>query len=774
MISARPAFAFAALCALWLAALVSPACAQTVQVRSGAHDGFDRLVLDMPERRSWRVVPGEDGASVIFEGAALRFDLGAVFERIGRQRLRTISVHEGGRRLDLAFACDCMIAPFWHADSMLVVDIADAPADVRVSSPARPRLRPLALPGSLSRDRLDMALPSIAGATLAARLDSRTGPRLTALPETGSGSAGEGLDAMRTALGKQLGHAASQGLVTPVPGRQTRQTVPPPASGDPAPASEAHGAAAGAVPIAAPGLRITTSMDRDMSGLQDRDTPAEMCPPLLHLDVPSWSGARPFAFEVGELYGALFGEFDTVREAEVLRLARLYIHHGFGAEARQVLGWLDTTAPDIALARDLALLVEGEPLSADAALAGALECGEPAVLWAILAAPDLPEERVFDHRALRRSFVALPMGLQSALGPLLVQRLVAAGHHPTADALLRHLRGGDALADAETGLARAALASETGRDAVAETALREVIRTNAGQAGVALAETIERALARGEPVDFEDAQLAGALAFEHRGAPLGGRLAKAYLSALAASGAFDEAISEFSRLRDALTEDEAARVASVLISYLERQADDITFLRAMLSDAVTSPEALDDDVALGVARRLLALGFPDHAARHSAGTMSAAARHMTATGEEGTANAGVRLLRARIALAQDRPADAFTELLGLNGDEAGLLRAEALAARGEHAEARRLFAAHDEARRADRAALHTGRVTEMAGAGESPLRDLGQLLRSDAAAPAVTADADIASHHAFLERSTELRGAMERLLAATPAPAARQ
>lgn len=289
-----------------------------------------------------------------------------------------------------------------------------------------------------------------------------------------------------------------------------------------------------------------------------------------------------------------------------------------------------------------------------------------------------------------------------------------------------------------------------------------------------MAEMIERALARGDPVDFEDAQLAGALAFEHRGTPLGGRLAQAYLSALAASGAFDEAISEFRRLRDAVSEADAARVASVLISYLERQADDVTFLRAILSDGVTSPEALDDGVALGVARRLLALGFPDQAARHIAGTKPGVAAHMAATVEDGTTNAAVRLLRARIALAQDRPAAAFRELLGLDGDEAGLLRAEALAARGEHAEARRLFAAHDEARRADRAALHTGRVAEMAAAGAPPIRDFGQLLASDAAAPAVTAEADIASHHALLERSTELRGAMERLLAATPAAAARQ
>ena len=100
--------------------------AQTVAVRSGVHDGFDRLVLDMPGRRPWHVVTRENGASVIFDGAALRFELGAVFDRIGRQRLRAISSSAGGGRLDLAFACACRIESFWHAGAMLVIDIFDA------------------------------------------------------------------------------------------------------------------------------------------------------------------------------------------------------------------------------------------------------------------------------------------------------------------------------------------------------------------------------------------------------------------------------------------------------------------------------------------------------------------------------------------------------------------------------------------------------------------------------------------------------------------------
>ena len=502
-------------------------------------------------------------------------------------------------------------------------------------------------------------------------------------------------------------------------------------------------------------------MDRDVTGPARPGHAAQACPLVAHIDVASWGGSRPFFVELGHLNSSLFGEFDTVQEADALQLARLYIHHGFGAEARQVLGWLDAESPEVAVARELAALVDESRRPDDARLAGALACGEPGVLWAILAMPELPEERVFDHRALKRAFAALPDGLRRALGPTLVRRLVAAGHNGTADAVLRQLRGGDALSDAETSMARAALADGVGKGNAAEAAFRDVTRTNAVQSGAALAETIERALARQAPVAFDDAQLAGALAFEHRGTPLGERLALAYLSALAASGAFDEAIAEFQRLRLSLNDPARSRVASVLTDYLVRRGDDLTLLRAMMTDRVAPPGALDAPVSRAVALRLLDLGFPAQAARYVAPAEA---------GETDADRKARRLLRARIVLVQDRPTDAWRELVGLKGEEADLLRATILDARGDHANAWQLFASHDAVRRADRAALHLGSVVALAQTEDPQLAKIGEIMMTDAVVPAEDAEAGVAVPRALLERSTALRGAMQRLLAATPAP----
>ena len=208
----------AACLAAWLAAMSAAAAAQTVPVRSGAHDGFDRLVLDMPARTPWRIERRADGASVILDGVEPRFDLGAVFERIDRRRLRSISA-PGAGRLDLAFACACETEAFWHAGSMLVIDISDPTPEARVS-PARPRPRPVM--GPLSRhlvaDGSAASRRSVAGAALVERLEERIGPRRSALPDAASAAA-----LPDAALGEMRRHC-SNSSTAPRPRASSRRT----------------------------------------------------------------------------------------------------------------------------------------------------------------------------------------------------------------------------------------------------------------------------------------------------------------------------------------------------------------------------------------------------------------------------------------------------------------------------------------------------------------------------------------------------------------------
>jgi len=302
------------------------------------------------------------------------------------------------------------------------------------------------------------------------------------------------------------------------------------------------------------------------------------------------------------------------------------------------------------------------------------------------------------------------------------------------------------------------LAGRAEEQAEADGALRELVRSNAAQSGEALAESIERALRQDQPVTLADAQLAGALAFEHRGTPVGNRLAAAYLGALGASGAFDRAIREFDRLRSTLVDETASKLAALLIEQLVHEADDVTFLRHVMTDRLAPSGSLPEPLALAVANRLLNSGFAGQALRYV---------ESQSLGDE---NRNASLLRARIALAQGHADKAELELLGIDGGDADILRAEALASLGRHAAARRLFASRDNAVRADRAALHLNSPEAM-GQSQNPLiRELAQAVgEGQVVMPRAEADA-IAVNHGLLDQSAKMRDIFRRLLATTPAP----
>lgn len=720
--------------------LAAPAIAQTVPVRSGAHDGFDRLVIDLPRRLGYRIEPRQGGAVLVFDTQDLRFDLSTVFTRIDRARLGALAAPGGQTRLRLDLACDCALRSFWHGDAMLVIDIADPPP---------PAPRPAALPALTAPSPATEALATRLDPALAQHAPADLAPRAPPPPD---------LDRMRSVLVWQLGRAASQGLVTAAPeARQLHRVAPPPTTPAPAPLTADTPPAVPENPIA---LRAQTSMDRDVMGRRAPAAPSRAdptCPAPELLDVPAWGDPDGLPTGMGRLYRALYGEFDAINPPAAQDLARLYIHLGFGAEARQILSLVDAESAGIRLLQDLAHLVDQEPLTENAALREATDCGEPTVFWALLARGPIDAALTFDHAALQRSFAALPEGLRRALGPGLVRHLVAVGHVDTADQLQRMIDRVAVPGEAATALARADLAAHGAEPDPA--ALAEVSRSNSSHAAEALALAIESALVRGAPVTVDQAQLAGAYALELRDTSLGDRLAVAHVAALAAAGAFDEAAAEFDRLAPGPAHPLARAMAESLLREATRAADDLTFLRYVLSDRFLPPGAMTDALAAAIARRLLEAGFAD-----------AADRVLT---PDRTAP-DLRLLRAEIALARQRPAEAELALFTLDGPDADRLRARARSLRGDHVTAQALFVATDALPEADRAALHTGDPVTLAQAGDPLLRDLAKLL-SDPPAPEPdpVADAPATLDHsvALLTQTEAARATLARLLAQTAPPA---
>ena len=738
------------------------ALAQTVEVRAGEHDTFTRLVFRLPDRLDYTLSQAGGVAELRFERQGLEFDTSVVFERVPRTRLAAIDGTSGGDPLRLLLDCACDTRAFWYGESALVLDISDpAPSseepssDTEVTSEARPeRLRPLPLPAG--------------GPSPAARLVADTlhdVPR----PTLGPPVQGAALDAGRARLIKELGRAASQGLLTPLrrpPARSARDApLPVPGSDadtrDPVPDQTDREAPEKSADPSNVNLRAETSLDRAarpaMANSLDLAA-GRRCPDPETVDVTRWTDGRPFPAQLGALRTGLLGEFDVPDQSAVMALARLYVHFGFGAEAREVLAQMGERSPEAkALSAMAEILETGDAGPHAAALAGKMDCPPETALWSALSRRELPADQPMNAESILRGLSALPPHLRAHLGPMLAKRFLESGFQRHGARVRRMLDRSDVTRTPEAELVGAEIAMSRGETQKAEAELEAVVTQNAEPSPAALLRLVESRVARGVDISYETAQLTGAYALEHRGTPLGAALADAHLSALAVSGAFDEAFEGLAK-RQEDGHAGASALRSELVGHLTKRAEDFDFVRLITAPRMARPDALDPPTATAVGRRLLSLGF-----------LSEAARFARPAAPDGARRAR-QLLRAEIALHDGRPRKAERALLSLSGKEADRLRARARSRAGDHRAARRIYTRLGLVDAARRQAWLAADWPALAENAEAPMADVARAMVTASSRDTDTAGGVLARDRQLLEASAETREIARKLLAARPEP----
>jgi len=141
----------------WLAVWVCwalTATAATIAVRSGEHDDFTRLVLELPGAMGWALDGAGESLTLRLDQPGHDFDLSTVFDRIPRDRLAGVQ-QIAPSRLVLALACPCSTQAFLFRDRFLVIDLKDT--DLPGTAPTRPVSRtavtqPIALPVHLNSE----------------------------------------------------------------------------------------------------------------------------------------------------------------------------------------------------------------------------------------------------------------------------------------------------------------------------------------------------------------------------------------------------------------------------------------------------------------------------------------------------------------------------------------------------------------------------------------------------------------------------------------------
>lgn len=669
------------LVALMLVLLPSLALAKAVGLRSGEHEGYTRLVFDFDTRVTWSVEKTAFGAEVSFSGGPFQFDDSAVFDRISRGRLRSLTAAPDGNNVILEFACDCEVEGFWHSSSMLVLDISGPENSVSEATTDSPD------PGKEKSLPASPPLPLIANTSTAAAtlniLDVGEPQAVQLAPATkpNVAVADVALDDVRDELVKQFSRAASQGLLTPNTslsdlspddGSVPDVTIDASIATEPPAADIAEQA-----PIRQ--LRARSSMDSAFLDALTEQTAATSqalaCLDPALTDVGSWARDAAFWQQVSERRAALTGEFDRIRDEAVVALARLYIHFGFGLEARQVLDMAPGDSLQYRTLTALAEIMDRNEAGFPSPLHRQLDCDGRTAMWSALAHETLPTDQPLETDEMIAAFSSLPRHLRSHLGPTLAKRFLTAGLVDASDKLLRILDRTPNTMTARSELINAESERAAGQDEKADLRLEKLAKTNSESAVPALLEMIESLVRRGQPVSYDTAQLAGVYAFEHRDGVEAKALQRAHILALMASGAFDEAYA----ILDTVDTDHATTLRPILADILARDAPEMMFLKHVLAGRVGSLGALDHSVSSLIASRLFKAGFVDEAAR------------IVDTSRPDAESREDPLLRAEIALAQGLPRKAEVELLGLDGKDVNALRARARSLAGEHEQARELY-----------------------------------------------------------------------------------
>ncbi|MEZ5686635.1 MAG: hypothetical protein R3D78_12460 [Paracoccaceae bacterium] len=673
----------------------SVATAQEIDVLSGEHGDFTRIVVMARAGQDWALSPQENGYALRLGGGAADFRFGTVFDRIPKTRLLALRQEQGASVLQIETGAGVVADAFELANGPIVIDFRTGPEPDAETVPSGPErvvssspFSPAPSPAPPPATRTPIALPQqyLAEFWKSSRpppAEAPAAPKLTApLPSTFARPDGRIAEAEQSLL-EQLGRAASQGLIRvdssieliPEPGPHA------PVSATGADASELPAAPAQEKRLAAHlAVRSMTSIDRELLTFLDDQAPlggGRQCPADFDFDVASWVDETPATLQIGAARRDLLGEFDIASPDAVLRLARVFLAFGFGVEARALIRTFEID-PDQAfpLLLMISVLEDGEGVAHED-LSSLTACNGPAALWGLVASSG-PVSGKVNLAAIQRSFSGLPAQMRGFVGPKLVDRLIEIGAIDVAKSVRGALERSQPDAVAPLEMMRARLDLAEGNGAGAETHLRPLISEDGGFSPEALVLLIEEKVAQKQPVEARLTENAGALAFELADLAAAEPLKRAHALGLGSVGAFDQAFEQLAQMADTGEAGLRAKTVQDLFEMIARLDLEPVFLQAYFTHrGETLGAPLDTELRFALADRLVSAGFPETAR----GVLEDAAFRT----ERG------RLLLARSALAaRDAPA-ALSHLGRADTPEARLMRAQAQMMLGEYGAARAGF-----------------------------------------------------------------------------------
>ncbi len=649
---------------VWAAAGLVPAIAmaQEIDVRTGEHGSFTRIVIDFPRRPEWTIGRRDQSYELNVDDPDIRFGLGDAFRRIGNGRISNLT-DLGAGRLRIEVACECNLTVEPLPNQGLVIDVVDgSPAAdnpweqslVRTTANERTRVR------SVPKAVLPVVLPPVASVPNLGPLATATDQALS-LEELGR------VQEVLKGLLDQSSRAASQGLIKfDTPGIDRAGPGPDSAAVEEDASSDALEIAPRPIDMAK-NITVETQIDRDSrSGRSGMARTSQVsCLDTRLVDVGEWYDLDDVRDSLGLARMNLVDSRDRPDPLAYAEMARKLIFLSFGREAVALLDEGPDGIPDKALLIELAQLMEfDKPQHLAPILANQINCDTPAALWAVLATGSAEDGNVLDVANVVRSFSAMPLHLRQYLGPRIASRMIDRGNQEAALSIRNAILRGATSSTPDVTMLEAELDTLNGDLVSAEQALKDVAVSTGRRAAEALAQLIENRISDGRTVETDLIDQGSALAFEQGNAPAARRLSQAILKARISRKEFDLALDLAKDLqrRETFGADEVRDMRSTILFALAETADDPTFLPIALREIAAEP--LSDPSRIPLAARLASFQMPGPA-REALGTGSDIPLE-----EE-------RYVLAEIAILESKRSIAESYLTGLETDQADELRRRA-------------------------------------------------------------------------------------------------
>lgn len=404
-----------------LYSLVNPAMAQVI-VKSGAHDGFTRLVIDFDHPVEWRVGRSEDGYELRTGEKYLPYDLSKVFNLIRKDRLKSISVDEKTGSLRFNLGCQCHVIAFEFRPGIIVIDLRDGIPEEGSSTenilPEHPDSQKFNLENTQNAiqflNNRNLNFEWAAMAIEASNINLKTNEETSKAPT---------LDfTLRENLIKEVGRGASLGIIDiEVQRHQIGQNRYFDYNRPSTPLDkENRSFEIMSEEDAVPGV-VLRSVPTEP---QNYGTSKNRCFESSPLEMSNWSGEEAVWTQMGSPNLEIVGEFDLPNVDAITRYSKFLISIGFGAEARSILTSFEDSMDDTELIIALSFIVDGQDDPTDY-FSGQESCNSAASLWATLDSEATVKREPVNISALLHSYSSLSIDMRKNIGPRLVKILLS-------------------------------------------------------------------------------------------------------------------------------------------------------------------------------------------------------------------------------------------------------------------------------------------------------------------------------------------------------------